>query len=203
VTEQALEFVTLWGLPSLALIVMLSCLAIPVPSSLVMLACGSMIAAGELPMVVTWAVAAGAAIMGDQIGYGVGRLWGSPLLARFKRANPKSRLVDRAKVQLHRSGWISVFLSRWLMSPLGPYVNILCGATHFRWPLFTVWSVCGEIVWVTLYLTLGYAFGHSIRFVAEISADVNGILVSFGVIFGVLWYAHHWAKRRGLLSDKS
>ena len=75
-TEQALEFVTLWGLPSLALIVMLSCLAIPVPSSLVMLACGSMIAAGELPMVVTWAVAAGAAIMGDQIGYGVGRLWG-------------------------------------------------------------------------------------------------------------------------------
>ena len=57
--------------------------------------------------------------------------------------------------------------------------------------------------WVTLYLTLGYAFGHSIRFVAEISADVNGILVSFGVIFGVLWYAHHWAKRRGLLSDKS
>ena len=162
-----------------------------------------MIAAGDLPMVVTWVVATGAAILGDQIGYGVGRMWGAPLLARLKRANPKSRLVDRAKVQLHRSGWISVFLSRWLMSPLGPYVNILCGAPHFRWPLFTVWCICGEIVWVTLYLALGYAFGHSIQFIAEISADVNGILVSFGVIVAVLWYAHHWAKRRGLLSHKT
>jgi len=203
VTEHALELLTLWGLPSLALIIMLSCLAIPLPSSLVMLACGSMIAAGELPMFVTWIVAVAGAVLGDQIGYGAGRLWGVPLLARLKRANPKSRLVDRARVQLHRSGWLSVFLSRWLVSPLGPYVNILCGATHFRWSLFTIWSVCGEIVWVTLYLALGYAFGHSIQFVAEVSADVNGILVSLGVIFGVLWYAHHWAKRRGQLPNKS
>jgi membrane protein DedA with SNARE-associated domain len=52
-------------------------------------------------------------------------------------------------------------------------------------------------------LALGYAFGHSIQFIAEISADVNGILVSFGVIVAVLWYAHHWAKRRGQLSHKT
>ena len=84
-TEQILELVPVYGLWLLAVVVYLSCLALPVPSSLVMLASGSFAAAGDLAMVPTFATALAAAIAGDQTGYLIGRKGGTPLLAWFDR----------------------------------------------------------------------------------------------------------------------
>ena len=180
-TEQILELVPVYGLWLLAVVVYLSCLALPVPSSLVMLASGSFAAAGDLAMVPTFATALAAAIAGDQTGYLIGRKGGTPLLAWFDRKPDRKALLARAQDWIDHRGGIGVFLSRWLVSPLGPYVNFIGGATGLDWRRFTIWGAAGEVVWVGMYVGLGVAFAGNIAAAADLASDFIGILAAGAV----------------------
>ncbi len=82
-SDWVIALVPTYGLWLMAVVTFLSCLALPVPCSLVMLTAGGFAAAGDL---VLWQVAAAAlvgAVMGDQTGYGIGRKGGAPLLSRM------------------------------------------------------------------------------------------------------------------------
>ena len=177
-TEWILELVPTYGLPLLAVVVFLSCLALPVPSSLVMLASGSFVSAGDLPFSLTFLTAFAAAIAGDQTGYLIGRRGGAPLLARLAARGERRKLLDRARTWINLRGGIGVFLSRWLFSPLGPYVNFIGGATGLDWRRFTVWGAAGEAVWVGLYVGLGMAFAGNIAAAGELAGDFSGILAA-------------------------
>ena len=188
-TEEILSHLVEWGLPILGGVIFLSCLALPLPSSIVMLTCGSLVGAGDMPLVVTWLTALGSAVLGDQFGYSLGHRFGVTLIHRLENSPKRHALIDRARHALESSGPNTVFLSRWLFSPLGPYVNFLCGAAHYTWAKFTVWSILGETLWVTLYLGLGYGFGENIALISEIASDVTGIFAAIAVVFALLWYA--------------
>lgn len=194
-TEDLLSLLIQWGLPVLAMSITLSCLALPIPTSLVMLVCGSFVAAGEFDFALTWITALGAAVLGDQIGFGFGRVLGVPLIAGISKHKTRRNLINKATEQLEQSGNWAVFLSRWLFSPLGPYINFICGATVFSWRRFTFWSVMGETVWVSVYITLGYVFGQSMDALAEISADLSGIFAAMAVLAVLIWIARHLVHR--------
>lgn len=177
-TDQLLALVPGYGLPLLALIVFLSCLALPVPSSLVMLTSGSLIATGDLSPLPTFLSAWLAALAGDQAGFLLGRRGGQPLLHRLSCRPDRAALIARATDWINQRGGIGVFLSRWLFSPLGPYVNFIGGASNLGWARFSIWGALGELVWVCLYIGLGFGFAHNITAVSEIASDASGLLAA-------------------------
>jgi membrane protein DedA with SNARE-associated domain len=195
VTEQVLTLLAVWGLPLLGIVILLSCFALPLPSSIVILTCGSLVAAGDLSFITTWSVAMIAANLGDQIGYHSGHLFGRRLIHWLDGTPTRHALIDRARHAMDVSGGKTIFLSRWLFSPLGPYVNFLSGAAHYGWRRFTLWCCLGECVWVTGYLSLGYLFGDNINAISEIASDLNGIFAAIGAIIALSWYAHILMKR--------
>jgi membrane protein DedA with SNARE-associated domain len=111
-------------------------------------------------------------------------------------------MIAKARGLLDRHGGAAVFLSRWLFSPLGPYVNLVTGAARMPWLRFALWDALGEGVWVALYLGLGYTFGSQIEAVAELAANFSGILAAGAVALGLgLWLrallrADHRKRRR-------
>lgn len=177
-----------WGVAVIALTTFLSCLALPVPASMVMLTGGAFTATGDLSL---WAVAGGAlagAVLGDQAGYSLGWRGGAALAPRIAAKPRRAAALARARGLVEERGGAGVFLSRWLVSPLGPWVNLVAGAAEMNRARFTLWAVAGECVWVALYVGLGRAFAEYIDAVAEIAADVSGILAGTVVAFGlVLW----------------
>ncbi|MBZ0128188.1 MAG: VTT domain-containing protein [Rhodobacteraceae bacterium] len=175
-TDMILAMVPTYGLPLLAAVVFLSCLALPVPSSLAMLTSGSFVGAGDLALVPTVLTALFAALAGDQTGYLIGRKAGAPALRWLARKRDRKVLIARARAWIARRGGIGVFLSRWLFSPLGPYVNLIGGATGLGWTRFTLWGAAGEAVWVAMYVGLGVVFAGNIAAGAELAADFSGIL---------------------------
>lgn len=183
--ELFLGLIPVYGLYIIGLATFLSCVAAPIPSSLVMLTAGAFIAAGDLsgPAVVGLALAGAAA--GDQVGYAMGRA-GS---ARVDRLHGKpGAMVHKARSLIERYGVWAVFLSRWLLSPLGPYVNLATGATRMNWVRFTVADLAGEAVWVTLYLGVGYVFAGQIEAAANIAGNFSGALAAGTVTLGLgLW----------------
>ena len=159
----------------------LSCLALPVPSSLMMLAAGAFAAAGDLSLLTSAGAAYVGAVAGDQTGYAIGRKGGTPLVERLARRRKLAGSIGRARTMLDRSGVTTVFLTRWLFSPLGPYVNFIGGAMGLAWSRFTLGSTTGEAAWVTIYVGLGFFFGSQVEAIANVSGNLAGLLAAGAV----------------------
>lgn len=185
--EEILALVPVYGLWIVSATTYLSCLAVPVPASMVMLTAGAFVAAGDLPPVWTVALAWVGAVLGDQTGFAIGHR-GGRLLERMSRNGKAAALIARARDLSDRHGGLGVFLSRWLLSPLGPYMNFATGAAGMNWARFTAWGAAGEAVWVAIYLGLGAVFAEQITAVAELAADFSGMLAAGAVTVGLgLW----------------
>ncbi|MDU8913027.1 DedA family protein [Aestuariicoccus sp. MJ-SS9] len=176
-TETALSLVPVYGPVALLTVTFLSCLALPVPSSLMMLTGGAFVASGDLEALSVVAAALGGSVLGDQAGFAIGRR-GSGLLARLGRDPKRAKMLDRARSRLHARAATTVFLTRWLFSPLGPYVNFAGGAAGLGWARFSLASVLGESVWVTLYIGLGAAFASQLEALSDMLGAVSGLLVA-------------------------
>lgn len=189
--DAVLGLVPIYGLYVVGLATFLSCLAVPIPSSLIMLTAGAFVASGDLPAFFTAGIALFGAVLGDQVGFYFGRV-----MSRYMdRLNGKSEvMVKKANRLADRHGGLAIFLSRWLFSPLGPYLNLVSGAARMRWPRFTMWDIAGEIVWVTFYLGTGFTFAGHIEAIAEIAANFSGALAAGAITVGLglwLWGISH------------
>jgi membrane-associated protein len=191
-TETILDLMTNYGVFILFVVTFLSCLCVPIPSSLMMLAGGSFAAAGDLDTTATVAAAYTGAVAGDNTGYLLARTFGTRLTG-WLDANPKrAKLRGDAKSFMDRKGPVSIFLSCWLVAPLGPYVNLVSGITRFHWAKFALWGALGEIFWVGIYVGLGYSFSDQITTLASMLGNISGFLVALLSVFVLgrwLWKA--------------
>jgi membrane protein DedA with SNARE-associated domain len=186
--DALLALVPVWGPWLLAAVTFLSCLALPVPASILMLAGGGFAAAGDLSLTAVAGGALAGAVAGDQAGYWAARAGGPAALARLSAGPARAALVDRARALILRRGFVAVFLTRWLFSALGPYANLAAGAGGFPWGRFTLAGVAGEMVWVTLYTGAGHAFGGNLQAATEFAGSALVALAAGAVAVGLgLW----------------
>lgn len=195
-TEPLVELLPVWGPWLVAAVTFGSCLALPLPASLLVLTAAAVAATGELSVWAVFAAALGGALLGDQTAYALGRLGGRPLVARFARAPARARMVARAEALVARHGLWAVYLSRWLFSPLAPYVCYLAGAARMSRARFGIASLGGEVTWAGLYVALGHAFAESVGVLGRRLETASGVLtgLALAVCAALLWRA--WRRRR-------
>lgn len=167
-SEIAFGLVSAYGVVIILLATFLSCLAVPMPTAFIMLAGGAFAASGDLALMDVLLAALAGAVMGDQSGFHIGRFGGAALATRLESEPHRAVIFARARRIVDRWGGIGVFFSTWLVSPLGPYVNLLAGATRMGWMRFTLWDTLGEAIWVGVYVALGYVFSSRIAQLAEL-----------------------------------
>ena len=177
-SDIALSLVADYGVPIVFCVTFLSCLALPVPSSLLMLASGGFAATGDLSVIAVLVAAFCGAVLGDNTGYWIARRSGTRFSDWLDRNPKRAALRARGKAYMDKWGGSSVFFSCWLVAPLGPYINYVSGLTHFAWPRFALWGIAGEMVWVGLYVGLGYLFADSIAALADLLGNVSGLLTA-------------------------
>ena len=192
-SDWFLASVAAFGVPALALATFLSCLAIPLPSSMMMLAAGAFAASGDLGLATAALAALAGAVLGDQVGYALGRLGFRQAEGWLRHSPARAAVLDRARAEVQRHGMLTVFLSRWLFSVLGPYVNLIAGGAGLRWQTFTAAAVAGEAVWVSAYLGLGWAAGGQLAAVASLMGNASGLVASGAITLGLGWAL--WRRR--------
>ena len=184
-SDTILTFALQYSTYLMAVATFLTCLILPAPTSLVLLAAGAFAASGDLELIMIASAAFSGAVAGDQSGFAIGR-WGQGWIDSIIEGQPKRRaLVDSAYGFTQRWGSPGIFFSRWLVSPLGPYVNFLSGAARVNWSVFTFWSILGQAVWVAIYVGLGYLFAAQISALSEILSNLSGALAA-GMVAGLL-----------------
>jgi membrane protein DedA with SNARE-associated domain len=187
VTDALLAFVADWGALAVFCILAVNCFGVPFPSSLLLLACGALVATGDMDLLPLVLLGIGGAVLGDQAGFAVGRLGGARVTNLSARWTTLASALARAEDLSRRWGASSVFLSRWLVSPLGPYVNLAAGMAGLPWLVFTVAGVAGETIWVGLYIGLGMVFSTSIQALADVLGTLSWLILAAGVTVLIGW----------------
>jgi membrane-associated protein len=186
-TETLLAWVPLWGTPALLVIGALSCFGVPVPGSLALMAGGAIAASGEMALASVLAASFVGAILGDQLGYGLGALGGERAVARLGRRRAFGEALASARSLAERRGMLGVFLSRWLVAPLGPPMNLFAGLIAMPWWRFTLAGTLGEAVWVSLHVGIGFAFSGSILALTALLDDLSWMLAGGAVSSLLAW----------------
>ncbi|NJM42055.1 MAG: DedA family protein, partial [Anaerolineae bacterium] len=110
-----------YGLVAVFISVLVSAIGLPLPTSFLLLFAGSTVANGDLQFLPVVAAGAAGAIIGDHIGYGIGWFGGRGFAMRFIRKLNGEALLERAETTARKWGGPSIFLSRWLITAVGPY----------------------------------------------------------------------------------
>ena len=169
-------------------------LGIPVPGETALVAAGLLAHQGSLELPVVIAVAAAAAIVGDNVGYLIGRKGGRWLLERpGPLQHNRQQVLERGEPFFARHGPKAVFLGRWVAG-LRIAAAWLAGINHMRWPVFLFWNALGGIAWATSVGLLAYFAGHA----AEQALKIGGIAAAavVALLLGALLVARAIRRRR-------
>jgi membrane protein DedA with SNARE-associated domain len=149
------------GLPVLFALIAVETMGIPVPGETALVTAAIVASRGRLPIEGVIAVAAAAAIVGDNVGFAIGRRYGRRLLtAKGPFERHRARVIEIGEPFFDRHGPKAVFLGRWV-SGLRITAAWMAGANRMGWPIFTFYNALGGIAWATSIGLLAYFAGHS------------------------------------------
>jgi membrane-associated protein len=194
-SDQTLAALVLYGLPVLFSAVFVAALGLPLPSSLLLLVAGSLINVGEMGFWQVVGLASAAAIFGDNVGYLLGRRGGRPLALRLsQRLKQEDKMAD-AEQFMSRWGGLGIFFSRWLLTPLSPWLNLAGGMTLYSWRRFLVWDVAGETLWVILFVGLGMAVGEQLGLLVDTLGDLIWLVMGVFATAVVGRYLYRYVRQ--------
>lgn len=147
------------GYPLLALLILGESAGIPLPGETALITAGGLAGDGRLSLPLVIVVAASAAIVGDTIGYWVGRRRGRAFLLRdgWMAAHRRAG-VARADRFFARYGPVTVFVGRWIPG-LRIVAAVMAGATMMPWRRFAIANATGAFAWASTVAGLASLVG--------------------------------------------
>ena len=191
-----------YGYPMLWLTVFIAAVGIPLPISLVLLAVGALAGYGDFNIVLLIGITITASFCGDNVGYFIGRGWGSRALnwlVQPRRLHDiPAHTITRSRLYFKRRGGWAIFFSRFLFSALGGAMNLLAGAELYPYRRFLLYDVTGETLGAVIPLSLGYALGAC----WETGSELLGALSGFAFILFLVMLLVRRVVRRTLPHSK-
>jgi membrane protein DedA with SNARE-associated domain len=174
------HLVMTYGYWAVALLVGAESLGVPLPGETILIVAA--IYAGHTHLLSVWiifAVAAAAAIIGDNIGFFIGDKGGYRLLRRYGHY----LRIDEPKLKIgryifDRHGGKVVFFGRFV-SVLRTYAAFLAGTNRMRWPKFLAYNAAGGIAWAAIFSFAAYGTGSAFN---KASGTINLALGAAAVV---------------------
>jgi membrane protein DedA with SNARE-associated domain len=188
--DQLLSLVTLYGLPALFGIVGIAAAGVPLPITLLLIVVGSMISQGAMDLWLALAAASAGSILGDQAGYAIGRFGGTAAAAKLSSLFGKKASLEAMEAKARAWGGPGIFLTRWLITPLGPWINLASGTAAYPWHRFLFWDILGECTGAVIYISLGRIFSDRVLALDGVLGDMTWAIAALlaAVILGYqLW----------------
>jgi membrane-associated protein len=161
------------------------------PGETAVIVAGVVASKGHVNVVTLCALVVVSAIVGDSVGYEVGRKYGTHLVT-LPIVRSRQHSIERALDGLRRRGVIYVFVGRFTAF-LRAVMPGLAGMSRLPYRRFLLANASGALLWGVGYTLLGYFAGTALNSIERVSGLVGiGILV---VVIGVV-VALYFAKRR-------
>ncbi len=169
-------------------------LGLAIPGETAMLFGGVLAFNGRASLPLMMACATAAAIVGDSLGYELGRRLGDPLRhgALGRRVGEQRWL--RAEEYVQRRGGRAVFVGRFV-GVLRALVPFVAGATRMPYRRFLLFNALGAVIWAPGFVALGYAAGHSYVRVERLAGRAGLLLGGAVIMLAAVGLAARWITR--------
>jgi membrane-associated protein len=136
------------------------------------------------------------AVLGDQVGYVVGREWGEQVLNKLPDRLIDQEKLDKAHAFVRKMGAKGVILGRWTAA-LRALVPGMAGMARMSYPRFLIANIIGGVGWAVTVAVVGYLAGNSYKKVESALGSVSyGLLGAIALGFAAFHFRRHLHRRR-------
>jgi membrane protein DedA with SNARE-associated domain/membrane-associated phospholipid phosphatase len=203
IVDQIPSLIEQYGYLLVFLGVLLESAGVPLPGETILIASGALVQQGHLDLrdVIVFGILG--AIVGDQIGYWVGREGGRPFVlrwGRYLRITPER--LGRAERFFGRHGGKAVFLARFVAG-FRVFGALVAGISRMRWRTFFLYNALGGAVWATMAVLVGYLLGGSLALAERWAGRASSLLGLLLALVLVFYLSYRWvASHRALLVER-
>jgi membrane protein DedA with SNARE-associated domain len=202
-------FLRAHGTPVVGLVLFFESLGLPLPGESLLVAAGVLAARGDLSPVGLFIYAWGGSVLGDNVGYLIGRLLGRRVLLRYGgRVGLTEERFARIENVFAHYGPVAVMFARFF-NILRQLNGVVAGVAGMSWGRFLTFNVIGAGLWVVAWGGGALLFG---RHLAHVGAILHSIgpwgasalaLLVLAIAAGILWVMRRRAKDGKLASKRS
>ena len=194
IVASVTSLLTHYGLFLLFAAVAIESAGVPVPGETTLIAAAVLAKLGHFSLWSVIVVAATAAIVGDNVGYWLGREGGRRLLSRWKLVERHAeRTLPPAERFFEKHGGKTIFFGRFI-AVLRVAAAWVAGISRMPWWKFFLWNAAGGIVWALAVSLLAYAFGKAVAdAISRYGLYTVLVLIPLAVAG---FFAHRWMRRR-------
>jgi membrane protein DedA with SNARE-associated domain len=190
-----------YGLWAILLLVLLEDFGIPVPGETVLIAGAVFAGSGQLNIVAVGVTGFIAAVLGDNIGYGIGRFGGRALVERWgKYVFITPERLDKAEAFFKRHGGKIITIARFIEG-LRQANGIIAGITDMHWLRFVAYNALGAALWVGTWVSVGYFAGQHITTIYNTVTRYSLYAAIAAVVLIAAWVVNRIRRHRRTLAD--
>jgi membrane protein DedA with SNARE-associated domain/membrane-associated phospholipid phosphatase len=193
--DSILHLISQYGYLIILFGVMAESMGVPLPGETILISAGILVQRGHLDLGDAIFFGILGAVVGDQIGYWVGREGGRPFILRWGRfvfITPER--LARAEAFFARHGGKAVFMARFF-SGLRVFGALVAGMSRMRWGTFFLFNALGGAVWATVAVLVGYFLGSSLDVVERWTGRASILLLALALLALVLYLSYRWVTR--------
>jgi membrane-associated protein len=190
-----------FGLAGLLIIIFAECgllIGFFLPGDTLLFSTGLLLAVGQLkhvPLAVALILLPIAAVLGNVVGYWIGRTAGPKVFDRPNSKMFRPEYVERSHTFFDRFGARTVLVARFV-PVVRTVATVLAGVSKMRFSLYLTYSIIGGIIWTDGVTLIGYWLGH-IQFVRDkVEPLIDPILVAVVLVSLLPTLIHWWRSRR-------
>jgi membrane protein DedA with SNARE-associated domain len=196
--EQLLTWVSHYGYAGVFAMLMLGIAGLPIPDETILVFCGYLISKGRMNPALAFASGAAGSICGISLSYVIGRTVGHRLIHRY------GRYVRITQVEIDRVHRWFQHMGEWLLT-FGYFIPgvrhstaLVAGMSELEYGVFARFAYSGAVVWVSVFLTVGYFVGDKWQFAVNLVQryTLRATAVAVLVLIAAWWIHRKWRARR-------
>lgn len=160
----------------------------PVPSELVMIPAGILVAQGEYALWEAILMGGLGSLLGASINYTVGKYWGKPFILKYGKYFfiKHNKYLEAEALFLKNANWYT-FLGR-LLPVIRHLISIPAGIFRMKIPVFAAITFVGATLWCSILVLLGFYFGEPVIAIFEKYFFELKIVVIVGMVVFAVWF---------------
>lgn len=197
-----IDLIKTYGYIVIGVGIFLECMGVPFPGETVLILGGVAASMGHLSLPAVMIIAATAAVLGDNMGFFIGRKFGRKIIKKFEHFPLfHYKHVDRAERFFKIHGNKTVFIGRFT-AILRTYSALFAGVFDMNYATFFFYNLSGGVLWAVIFGFVGFYIGNNLDLLGKIISDLN--LVFFGIVGAFVAYqiGKRYLVRRQLARDK-
>jgi membrane protein DedA with SNARE-associated domain len=181
-----------YGYPAIFVAVGVEGMLIPAPGQTLLIAASIDAAHGGLNIVAVVTVAVLATVLGNSIGYLIGRVGGRPLLKKLPISEVR---LDRVDNLFERHGGWFILIARFFDGSR-QLNGVMAGMLQMPWWRFTAWNVPGALIWVGVWSVGTYWLDRDIGDVIAVLKRIEPLAIVLLLAALAAGLVYLWRRRQ-------